>query len=108
MCAKWLIILVLALSPMAAVADPSVSGVEAVAKVEAKVKDGERSSLLKSLQERARLDKNSGLRFNVMEFEGGFMKALGFSSTPGLADTEIYITGPYVHGRPGMGFEVRW
>lgn len=102
---KWLIILILALSSMTAMAEQSVA--EVAPEVEALAETGERSSLLKSLQQRARIDKNRGLRFNVVDFDGGIMNAFGFYGRE-TTDTEIYITGPYVQGKLGMGFIIRW
>ncbi len=116
MYAKWLIILILALSPMAAMADQSVAK---GGRLELRVESSEdmireieiaeeRSAILKSFQDRTRIDKKSGLRFNVVEFDGGIMRALGINSKAGDADTEIYIRGPYVQGKPGVGFMIRW
>jgi hypothetical protein len=65
------------------------------------------SAILKVFVDRTRIDKKSGLRFNVMEFDGGLLKALGLKQKAG-ADTEIYIRGPYVQGKLGMGFMIRF
>ncbi len=116
MYAKWLVILLLALLPMTATADQIVAkGGRLELRVESQEEilheiavAEERSAMLKSFQERTRIDRKSGLRFNVMEFDGGIMRALGFNSKPGTADTEIYIRGPYVQGKPGVGFMIRF
>ncbi len=115
MYAKWLIILVLALSPMVAMADQIVAkGGRLELRVESQgdmLRDIEiaedQSAILKSFQDRTRIDKKSGLRFNVVEFDGGILKALGFNSKD-APDTEIYIRGPYVQGKAGVGFMIRW
>lgn len=116
MYAKWLVILVLMMSPMVATADQIVAkGGRLELRVDSReqimedlVIEEKKSALLKTFQERARIDRKSGLRFNVMEFDGGIMKALGFNSKKNDADTEIYIRGPYVQGKPGVGFMIRW
>jgi hypothetical protein len=98
---KYLAILViLALSTTAAadqglpmVADP----VRTPVIVGPEVAEPERSGILKTLKERARLDRKAGLRYNVYEFD-----------RDGEPDTEIYIKGPYVSGKPGIGIMIKF
>jgi hypothetical protein len=61
------------------------------------IAEPEESGILKTLKERARIDRKSGLRYNVYEFDGG--------AEP---DTEIYIKGPYVSGKPGIGIMIKF
>ncbi len=115
MYAKWLAILFLVLSPMTAMAEQVVAGVGRLeVRIESReemIREAEKaenlSTTLKRLQVRTSIDRKSGLRFNVMEFDGGIMKALGISSKA-RSDTEIYIRGPYVSGKLGVGFMIRF
>jgi hypothetical protein len=75
--------------------------------LEALEAEEDRFAMLKTFSERARIDKKAGLRFNVMEFDGGILRALGLVNKDG-SDTEIYIRGPYVQGKPGVGFMIRF
>jgi hypothetical protein len=98
---KYLAILVsLALSTTAA-ADQSLPMVETPVLTPVIIAPGvaepEESSILKTLKERARIDRKAGLRYNVYEFE-----------RDGEPDTEVYIKGPYVSGKPGIGIMIKF
>ena len=115
MYAKWLLVLVLAMSPMVATADQIVAkGGRLELRVESRQEimesielEENRSSILKVLSQRARIDRKAGLRFNVLEFEDGILRSLGLTDRDG-AKTEIYLKGPYVRGKPGLSFMIRF
>jgi hypothetical protein len=115
MYAKWLAILVLAMSPMVATADQTVAkGGRLELRVESREeilesieREEDRSAILKTFQDRARIDRKAGLRFNVLEFEEGILRELGLSDHEGTR-TEIYLKGPYVSGKPGLSFMIKF
>lgn len=118
MYAKWLVILILVLAPVGASADQIVAkGGRLELRVETREdlmiqieREENRSAILKSLrsvQDRARIDRKAGLRFNVLEFEDGILRELGLTDQGG-ARTEIYLKGPYVGGKPGLSFMIRF
>jgi hypothetical protein len=111
---KWLVVLVLLMSPMVATADQIVAKggrlelrVESREDILSEMEREEQRSILKTLSERARIDKKAGLRFNVLEIEDGILRRLGLTDTDGTK-TEIYLKGPYVGGKPGLIFMIRF
>ena len=115
MYAKWLVVLILVLAPMGASADQIVAkGGRLELRVETREdlvvqieQEENRSAILKTFSERAAIDRKAGLRFNVIEFEGGILRSLGLTDTDGTK-TEIYIKGPYTSGKPGVSFMIRF
>ena len=115
MYAKWLVILgILMLSSTATADQIAARGGRLELRVESREEMLEsievaenRYATLKSFSERARIDRKSGLRFNVLKFEDGILKELGLSNQDS-AETEIYLMGPYVSGKPGLSFMIRF
>lgn len=117
MYAKWLAILGILMLSTTATADQIVAkGGRLELRVESRTeilesieREEHQSAILKSLSEigqKARIDRKAGLRFNVLEVEDGILHELGLTDED--VRTEIYLKGPYVGGRPGLSFMIKF